>query len=67
MTLRSREVGTSSSRLNRVEALIDSIAESLNFHESKLPDTQTEKVVLSLDHQITDTCNAHLENTLGLI
>ena len=66
MTLGSREVGTSSSRLNRVEALIDRIAESLNYHETDLPDSEREKIVQSLDHQITDVCDAHLEDALGL-
>ena len=65
ITLGSREVGTSSSRQSTVEAFIDSVAESLNQHESELPDSQREKIVQILDPQLRDTCDAHLENTLG--
>ena len=60
----SREVATSCSRLNSVEALIDSSAESLNQHEQDLPEPQKEKIVWILDQQLVDTCDAHIENTL---
>ena len=64
LTLGSREVGISSSILDSVEALVDSIAESLNQHEQDLPEPQREKIVQILDRQITDTYDAHLENTI---
>jgi len=62
--LGSRKVGTPCSRLDSVEALIDSIAESLTQHEQDLPEPQREKIVQILDKQLVDTCDAHLENTL---
>jgi len=49
LTLGSREVVTSRSRLDSVEALIDSIADSLNQHEQHLPELQREKIVQILD------------------
>ena len=49
VTLGSREVVTSSSRLDSVEALIDNIAESLNQHEQDLPEPQREKIVQILE------------------
>ena len=64
LTLGSREVATSSSRLDYVEALIDSITESLNQHEQEIPEPQREKIVQILDKQLVDTCDAHLENAL---
>ena len=64
LTLGSREVVTSSSRLDSVEALIDSIAESLNQHEQDLPEPQREKIVQILDKQLVDTCDAHLESRI---
>ena len=63
LTLGSREVATSNSRLDSVEALIDSIAESVNQHEQDFPEPQRGKIVQILDRQLTNTCDAHLENT----
>ena len=63
-TLGSREVGTSSSRLDRVEAFIESIAESLNQHVQELPESQREMIVEILDRWLKYTCDAHMENTL---
>ena len=64
LTLGSREVATSKSRLDSVEALIDSIAESLNQHQQEIPEPQREKIVQILDKQLVDTCDAHPENAL---
>ena len=47
-----------------VEALMDSIADTLNQHEQEIPEPQKENIVLILDKQLVDTCDAHLENTL---
>ena len=59
----SREVVTSCSRLDSVEALIDNIAESLNQHEQDIREPQREKIVQILDKPLVDTCDACLENT----
>ena len=47
-----------------MEALIDSIAESLNQHEKDFPESQREKMVQILDQQLVDTYDAHFENTI---
>ena len=66
LTLGSSQVPTSSSRLDSVEALIESIADSLNQHqfEQEVPEQQREKIAQILDRQVTDTCDVHLENNL---
>ena len=49
LTLGSREFTTSYSRLDTVEALNDSIADSLNQHGQDLPEPQRENIVRILD------------------
>ena len=60
LTLGSREVATSRSRLDFVEAFIDSIVDCVNQHEQEIPEPQREKIVHILDKQLVDTCDAHL-------
>ena len=45
----------------RLSSLFD-----LNQHqfEQEVPEQQREKIAQILDRQVTDTCDAHLENTL---
>ena len=64
ITLRSREVGTSMSRLTRVEALIDSIVDDLNHHVSDLLDAETEENIQVIDDQVKEMCDVHLEADL---
>ena len=45
LTLGSREVASSRCRLDSVEALINSIADSLKPHEQEIPEPQKEKIV----------------------
>ena len=49
LTLGSREVANSRSRLVSIETFIDSIADSLNQHEQEIPEPQREKIVQILD------------------
>ena len=49
-TLGSREVCTSRSKLDRVEALIDSIADSLNYHGPEMSDAEREKIIQGFDN-----------------
>ena len=65
ITLGSREVGTSKSRIDHVEALIDRIVDDLNYHLSDVPNiAKQEEPVQGFDDLFKEMCDVHLENEL---